>query len=232
MLKKKFSTRPGRRMKLRKRAYRKKRVFARSLGNITPTFVETFASTDSTYGQFQIPAGGGIGRVFKVRISDIPQIAQYSNLYRQYRINWIKVIVVPDFNTASTEANASQYNNAIAMTGFTGMARVVYAINDTPSVNAPATEAQVLEDNGCKIRACKTMWAVAFKPTPDIAETTAVGSIPVKSKFKSWYSFDTTTTGNNPLHGSVTSYWSLPGGSNQMNCNVYYKVSFTLRDPQ
>lgn len=218
--------------------YRKKRAYIRKrLGKPNPTFVETYRLRSgqddfSLYGDFQIPAGAGVGRVFKVRISDIPQFQEYSSLYRQYRINWVKVIVVPDFNTASTEANMSQYNSTVP-TAYTGMARVVHAINDTPGVGAPATEAEVLEDNGCKIGACKTKWSVAFKPTPDIAQTTNVGVIPVKSKLKNWYNFDTGLPGNNPLHGSVSSYWSLPGGGGgQMNCSVYYKVSFSLRDPQ
>lgn len=211
---------------------KKQRIYRSILGNKTPTFVETFQSKDSTFGTFQIPAGGGIGRVFKVRISDIPQFAQYANLYTQYRINWVKVIVVPDFNTSATEENASQFNTTVP-TNYYGMARVVHSIQDSPNQVAPATEQAVLEDNGCKIGALKSKWMCSFRPVPDISETTAVGTVPVKSKFKSWYNFDTTLLGNNPLHGAVTSYWSLPGGGGgQLNCTVYYKVSFSLRDPQ
>lgn len=210
---------------------KKQRIYRTAMAK-NPTFVETFHSKDSTYGDFQIPAGAGIGRVFKVRISDIPQFAQYANLYTQYRINWVKAIVVPDFNTTATEENASQYNTTVP-TNYYGMARVVHSIQDSPNQVAPATEQAVLEDNGCKIGALRSKWMCSFKPVPDISETTAVGSIPVKSKFKSWYNFDTALTGNNPLHGAVTSYWSLPGGGGgQLNCSVYYKVSFTLRDPQ
>lgn len=200
--------------------------------NPMPTFVETFHSRDSVFGDFQIPAGAGIGRVFKVRISDIPQFAQYANLYTQYRINWVKAIVIPDFNTTATEENASQYNSTLP-TNYYGMARVVHSIQDSPNQVAPANETAVLEDNGCKIGALKSKWSCSFKPVPDVSETTAAGVIPFKSKLKSWYNFDTTLLGNNPLHGAITSYWSLPGGGGGvLNCSVYYKVSFTLRDPQ
>lgn len=211
------------------RLYRRMRAL-----NPMPTFVETFHSQDSTFGDFQIPAGAGIGRVFKVRISDIPQFAQYATLYTQYRINWIKVIVIPDFNTLATEANASQYNSTIP-TSYVGMGRVVHAIQDSPGQVAPANENIVLEDNGCKINPLRAKWMVSFKAVPDIELTSqATGNaVLTRQRFKSWYNFDSVTTGNNPPHGSVVSYWTLPGGGGGLlNCSVYYKVSFTLRDPQ
>lgn len=224
-----------RRPYMRRRGRKGLRLYRRARAlNPTPTFVETFQSKDTNFGDFVVPAGGGVGRVFKVRISDIPQFAQYANLYTQYRINWIKVIVIPDFNTTSTEENASQFNTTVP-TSYYGMCRVVHAIQDSPGQVAPATEAVVLEDNGCKIGALKSKWTVSCKAVPDIELTSAAtgNAVLTRQKFRSWYNFDTVTTGNNPPHGSVVSYWTLPGGGGgQLACTVYYKVSFTLRDPQ
>lgn len=211
--------------------YRKRGQIARSIISANPTFTETFHSRDATFGDFTVTSGSGVGRVFKVRISDIPQISQYATLYRQYKINSVKVMVIPDFNTESSDVNQA-LANATVPTGFSGMARVVYATNTTPGVVAPATEDELLEDNGCKIHAVKSKWSVKMTPTPDIALTTSTGVIPIKATSKQWFNFDTTTTTNNPLHGAVSSYWSLPGSTNPIEYNVYYKVNFSLRDPQ
>lgn len=196
-------------------------------GNM-PTFVETF-----TKSAVVVPGGaGGVGGVFASRITDIPQIAQYANLYKQYRINWIKVMIIPDYNYNAVDRNAAQYNATIP-TGYVGMSRIAWAINDSPALVAPANEAQLLEDNGCKVRSVGTKWQQSFKPVPDVSVfSNTGGNIATRQRFKQWFNFDTVTTGNNPLHYGV-SYWLThlnPGLD--VSYNVYYKVSFSLRDPQ
>ena len=57
---------------------------------------------------------------------------------------------------AQQDQNAGEYN-AGASTYAHGMGRFVFAINDSPGLVAPGSEASVLQDNGCKIRAVKTM---------------------------------------------------------------------------
>lgn len=217
----------------RKVAFRRRAAGAlvrlRRIYNPQPTFVETFSKSAVI-----IPGGaGGIGGVFASRITDVPQIAQYSNLYKQYRINWIKVMLVPDYNYNASDRNAAQYN-ATVPTGNVGMARIVFAINDSPALAAPLNEAQVLEDNGCKIRTVGTKWQCSFKPVPDVGAlaTGAANPVGARQRFKQWFNFDSVTTGNNPLHYGV-SYWIThfnPGLD--VVYNVYYKVSFSLRDPQ
>lgn len=218
--------RPRRRLGLRPAGVGVRRRMARF--NPTPTFVETFSKS-----AIVIPGGaGGIGGVFAARITDIPQIAQYANLYKQYRINWIKVMIIPDYNYNASDRNAAQYNATIP-TGYVGMSRIAWAVNDSPALVAPANEAQLLEDNGCKVRSVGTKWAQSFKPVPDVSTVSNTGgNIAVRQKYKQFFNFDTVTTGNNPLHYGV-SYWLThlnPGLD--VGYNVYYKVSFSLRDPQ
>lgn len=211
-------------------AARKGAMIRRSvgLGNPTPTFVETYAASS-----FTVNTGAGIGQTFGVRISDIPQLAQYANLYKQYRINWVKVIVIPDFNTQASDHNAAAYNGSVAVPTF-GQIRVVHAIQDSPNITVPASEAVVLQDNGSKIKALGSKWSVSFKPVPDVQQTTAVGTIWTRQKYRQWFNFDLVTTGNNPFHGAVAAYFTNPASiaASASTLNVYYKVSFTLRDPQ
>lgn len=216
---------------------RKGRMIRRQvgLGNPTPTFVETYKDRDVV----TVPAGGGVGKVFKVRISDLPQVAQYFNLYKQYRINWVKVMMLPKINTENADPNTAQlsYNSH---GGWMGMARIVYAIQDSPDVQTPANEVEVLQDNGCKIKAFKSKWSCSFKPVPDVAQLNQAGSpIWARQKYRQFFNFDQVTSGNNPEHGAVAAYISLPGLSagatgptESQTYYVYYKISFTLRDPQ
>lgn len=200
----------------------------RSLAGNQPTFVETFAGTQAVAN-----AGG----LFAVRISDIPQVLQghYTSLYKQYRINWVKVMIVPDWNSTAADHNAGQYNASSAVPSF-AQARIAYAINDSPQLAAPATEAIVLEDNGCKIKPIGSKWSCSFKPVPDVAVVTnpTANAVWTKQKYRQWFNFDTVITGNNPLHYGISYYITQlqSGGADLVKYNVYYKVSFSLRDPQ
>ena len=202
----------------------------RSSYNPAPTFTETVKLND--IGGFtsvsDVAEGGG---VFKLRISDIPQFtADYANLYTQYRINSVKYIVLPQFDTQ--EANTAVQNQAQTPAySFTGMARVAWAIQDSPNVAAPTAESDVLQDNGAKVRAFGSKWTVSMKPVPDVSMTTSVGVIPTRAK-KSWFNYDPVTTGNNPQHGSIQWWISqlATTGSSGQKYSVYAKINFSLRD--
>lgn len=237
MYKKRYGARRvgGRRVGAPRRRYGRRGAagrISRSL-NPTPTFVETFRLAKDNV---VVPTGGGIGKAFKVQFNDIPQWLQYTNLYTQYRINWVKVMAIPQYDTTSSDPNASIYNASLPLAHM-GMCRVAYAVQDSPNVTDPATEAEVLSDNGAKVKPLGAMWKCSFKPVPDLAQATAAGQIPTKQKFKQWFNIDTALVGNNPAHGAVAAYFSLPGSvapqpEGSMTLHIYYKVSFTLRDPK
>lgn len=215
---------------------RKFRLVRRRLLSNQPTFVETFQLARDNMAVPQ-GDGSGLGKYFKVRITDIPQVAQYANLYTQYRINWVKVMLLPQYNTQASDANASSYNMGNTLNSY-GMARIVYAIQDSPDQTDPTTENEVLEDNGCKIKPMGAKWSCSFKPVPDITIADgASGVIPIRMKNKSWFNFDTATPANNPYHGGVKAWITLPGlkvgeTGQPITWYAYYKVSFSLRDPQ
>lgn len=223
-----------RRILRRVRRVPKGRRVRRAVTNNQPTFVETFQLARDNCA-VPLGDGTGLGKYFKIRIQDVPQVASYSNLYTQYRINWVKVMLVPQYNTLSSDANAAQFNIANTLNAI-GMARIVYSIQDSPNQPTPTSEAEVLEDNGCKIKAMGSKWSCSFKPVPDVVLTNgAAGVIPVRMKNKSWFNFDTATPANNPFHGGVKAWITCPGlttTSQSVTWYAYYKVSFTLRDPQ
>lgn len=210
-------------------AYRRKGVAIRravGLGNPMPSFTETYRAGDIV---------GNVGGVFSARISDIPQVAQYFQLYKQYRINWIKVMLIPNFNYDVAEANQGGANVAAGI-GAQGMARITFAINDSPQLVAPAAEGVVLQDNGCKIQTIRNKWSCSFKPVPDVAQTSTAGNpVWARQKFRQWFNFaDLALPGNNPLHYGVSYFITQPvnAPAGPGAYNVYYKVNFSLRDAQ
>lgn len=223
----------GRRLgAVRRRRLPLRRLPVRRALNPTPTFVETFKSSSI----IELNGGAGVGSVFKVRISDIPQVNQYYTLYKQYRINWVKVMLIPKLLTSQGDPNAIDYNLSLPI-GWMGNARIVSAIQDSPDVGVPASEDDVLKMNGCKIQSFKSMWSKSFKAVPDVALGNAAGNpVWAKQKYRQFFNFDTVTSGNNPEHGAVCAYITLPGAVSSASVKqtyyIYYKVNFTLRDPQ
>lgn len=219
---------------VRRRRIVRRRLPVRRALNPTPTFVETFRQPDV----IELTPGAGIGQAFKVRISDIPQIVQYYNLYKQYRINWVKVMLIPKLLTIQGDPNAASYNATGPTATWYGNIRIVSAIQDSPDVQVPANEDEVLKMNGCKIQSFKSMWSKSFKAVPDVAMGNAAGNpVYTKQRYRQFFNFDTVTSGNNPEHGAVCAYLTMPGavvGSAPIKQTfwVYYKVNFTLRDPQ
>lgn len=202
-----------------------------------PTFTETYLS----------PVNGGVivgnaGGIFQVRISDIPQVADYQTLYRQYRINWVKVMLVPDFAGTSIDINQVYAQNN-AGGNAAGAPRIAFVVNDTPGLAAPANEGEVLEDNGCRIQSLlRGVWSKSFRPVPDKSALTLdaqgqpLTGVYVRERKQPFLSFAAPQLpGNNPLHNGI-SYWisHLAFGQQPavMTWKVYYKVNFSLRDPQ
>lgn len=182
-----------------------------------PTFTETLVRP--------VKISGNAGNVFTVTMDDIPQLAQYSNLYRQYKINWAKISILPDHNS---------YDGTQPIT-LAGMPRIAWAVNDTPYIAAPTSESDLLQDNGAKVRPLVNSWAGSFKPVPNIAVTDApTGAIvPIKGPRSMFLNF-AAAGAPNPEHYGI-SYWisqALGGGAVSPSYTVIVKINFSLRDPQ
>lgn len=191
-----------------------RRQVRRGLMSKAPTFTETLALPN-------VPANAG--GVFTFSIDQVPQLAQYSDLYRQYRINWCQVKLICNTNSYDPGAGFTQ-----------GMPRISWAINDTPALVAPVNEADLLTDNGVKTRALVTTWTQSCKPTPDLAMANVAGGglIPVRQRRSPYLNF--LAPGANPTHYGI-SYWisqALAGGAPVTSFDVYVKINFSLRDPK
>lgn len=224
--------RPRRRLRVGRRLPRRgmKYRIMRSISNPQPTFTETFIPTPSRIYP-------NAGQLFTGTIGGLPQYAQYANLYNQYRINWVKVMLVPDFNAVQTDQNAAIYNT-FAGANAVGMARITWAIQNTPLANpaagVPANEAVVLQDNGCKIRPLGAKWSCSFKPVVATTVGTGVGAgaIQATSRGRPFLNF-TGVPATETIHYGVQAWITqLVNGAQEVPYNVYYKVNFTLRDPK
>lgn len=194
--------RPARRMGMM-RPYRSIRY------NKVPSFVETYAQVANINSQ----AGGVFGTAFNL----IPQAAQYGNLYNQYRINWVQYTIVPEWTSYDP-------NNAAVVSA----PRIAYSIQDTASdaLVLPASEQDVLLDNGVKIRMLDKVVKIKHRPVPQVGVSLAAGGFASISRKGSWIDMSS----QNVPHGWVN-YWITNGGP-AVAFRVYVKVSFSLRDPK
>lgn len=192
--------------------------------NPNPVFTETYKSA--------LILQANQGFVLTPTMDGIPQLAQYSNLYKKYRILSCTWTLIPDFlggtdiNTANNPAQiVGAVPNSAQLT-----TRIVYAINNSPSLVAPASEAAALQDNGCKIRTNMNVVKVKHRPVPDLED--------VNNNFltlkKTYLNFK--GAGNEMLHYGVSGYVTVNTSTNPpispQKYMVYAKLTFQLSDPQ
>lgn len=198
-----------------KLAYRKGRRTAMS----TPMFTETYAGTPIVYNA--TTPGQSLGLISN-KLSDIPQIADYTNLYNQYCIKRITAIFIPAYNVFDQPGALAA--SAVAAPRF------VYSVQDTALVVPPTTEAQVLSDNKAKIKMFTKPVRVSWVPRAQAADALTSGGFVAVNRSNAWYN---TAVGANVLHNGLqyafTNDVALSG--NPVLAQVYFKVTFALRDP-
>lgn len=194
--------------------------------NSTPIFTESFMLPGGVGGgQYAlVPNAGG---VLAVSMDDLPQLAQYNTLYQKYRILKARFICIPTHNTAAADANSQLPPGGMT---YVGLSRVVFAINDSPNQVIPASEAAVLEDNGCKIVCGSPKLTMSCRPVPDTLDATG-NRFTVKNKYINF-----NTGAPNVAHYGITWWHSqpvLPGGQGfGVPYYVYCKLTFQLSDPR
>lgn len=186
------------------------------------TFTETLAA-----GSISTQSGG----VFKVSMASVPQISDYATLYSQFCIRRLKVMLLPRYGQ-------SDPNAALSLTG-PGIydSRLAFAVNDTPVKLSPTSEIDVLTDNGCRVVQGTKKISIRCDPKPDIALLDNATGIPaaIRSSKETWFNFRNSTTGTNGEnveHGGIS--WWLSGNPAVASLpvyDVYYKVTFSVRDP-
>lgn len=174
-------------------------------------------------GEVQNNAGG----VFLCRFADIPQRTSYSTLYKQFCIKKLQVLLLPKF----TERYAGDPTN-----NFLQVPRIAYSIDDSPATTIPASEIDVLTDNGCKVKEMKNKITLTCYPKPTVAsiDLSSATAVATRQRKQIWFnttSNDVTNDGTLVQHGGIRYYISANPAFNNYEYNVYYRITFQMRDP-
>jgi len=190
--------------------------------NPSPVFTESYALQNGDVPYSMNPNSGG---VLAVNINQIPQLPQYSNLYQKYRILKAQFICIPQWNTMASDVQQP------ATTLTVGLSRIVYAVNNTPAIVAPANENVVLQDNGCKILCGKPKIVMSCKPVPNTLDVNNI-----RTTLRNNYINFTPNAIDNAPHYGISWYHTQPGTAqptgNGVPYVVYVKLTFQLSDPR
>lgn len=187
--------------------------------NPVPTFTETFKVDPITYNETS--AGNSTSQLINF-IGQVPQIADYTNLYNQYCIRRVTAIFVPAYNTSDLNVPAS-----IPV----AIPRMVYAIQNSAIPLNPTTESDVLQDNGAKIRMFDRPIKVSWRPQPATALAQVAGGFAaVNTRGLKWFTTTDTAVVHQGLALSFTN--DVPITGNPVLAQVYIKMTFSLRDPK
>lgn len=167
--------------------------------------------------------------IIKFQISDLTNWAYYQQLFDLYKITAVKVKLVPKWSTSDVAVPNS------SGTAGGSLPMLYIAENRDPYVPAPASAADVLNDDQCKIlRLTAPMNLYLKSPKPDI--TNGGGNIPMQfgvgSKYQPWL----TTGGNSQTvnQENVSHYgfrwWIANGGNYEVDIDVYITYFFSLKE--
>lgn len=182
-----------------------------------------------------VSAGGLVvnqGGIFSTRFSDLPQANNYASLYKQFCIKKLQAIIVPRFN--SFDPNTLGGGGSLATSWV--QPRLTYAINDTPALTVPATELDVLTDNGCKIRLLNSK-PIKINMTPKPEQLSSdLGGHPVVTRQQKLLWFNTNNPqvgfdGVNVVHHGAQYFLSGNPSRTDYMFDLFYKVTIGVRDP-
>jgi hypothetical protein len=168
-------------------------------------------------------------------MNSVPQRANYANLYRQFRINKLTVLIVPRFS--AQEQNQLMANVAPGIAAFQ-QPRITYAINNSPDQLAPTSELAVLEDNGCRMKVIDGKpFTISCVPVANIGQqkqnSLTLDTVGV-AKRRQYLSFD---EGSDVTHEGIA-FWVSQANSTgsyfrqPTAFDFFYKINFSVRGPR
>lgn len=197
--------------------------------NPTPTFTETYVGNPIPFriqGAGTTPGGQVTAAgLIAVAMGDIPQIAQYTALYNQYCIRKVTAIMVPAYNVYDQPAVGSSVTQA---------PRLVTAIQDSADQAGPTSELDVLQDNAAKIRMFTKPVKFSWRPVAQVGESLlpAGGGLVGVSRKNRWLSTNNIVVPHNGLAYAFTTDTPPVNPDTTVLANVYFKITFSLRDPK
>lgn len=205
----------------RRRKTRVPRVLSKY--NPQPVFTETVRLQFPGQGFYQL--GSNSGGILTASMDVIPQLAQYTALYRKYRILKAQFICLATYPGSNADVNTAIYNNSVALQA-SGMGRLVFAVNNSPNVPIPTAELDVLQCNGSMIKIGKPKIVVSCKPVPDLQDLNGVRL----TQRTDYINFEST----NVVHRGITWWYTMPTTTTILDpfYAVYCKLTFQLADPR
>lgn len=207
---------PMRRRAKRRGAWRGKFRRARTMYG-SRTFTEMVEASD-----IQVNAGG----IFSVKFNSLPQATQYSSLYKQFCIKKLQVILLPNYGATDPSLIVSGTQNF----------RLAFAVDDTPSLNVPSSELDVITANGSKVVVGQKKIVINCKPKPDLSILApGIGYVAMRQRSAVWLNTDATEVGNSGTgltHYGIR-YWVTGGPISPAYSafKTFFKVTIGLRDP-
>jgi len=195
--------------------------------NPQPQFTETFKYTTL------LPNAGFL---LTANMDNVPQLAQYSGLYQQYRIVRCKWIIMPTW-TGGENQNMAIYNNVSGggpPNGLSsvGTSRIVSVVDSSPDQSLPVNEDAVLQENGCRIRFLDKMVTLSSAPVPDLKDANG-NQLTLRGKFQN---FTTPNIAHYGIRGWITHPFTIGTApfnvADAITYVVYAKLTFGLREPR
>lgn len=189
--------------------------------NPQPVFTETLRLQFPGQGAYQL--GSNTGGTLKANMDVIPQLAQYANLYRKYRILKAQFICLATYPGTGVDIGTAVYNTSQALQA-SGMGRLVFAINNSPNVPDPTNELDVLQCNGSMIKVGGPKIVVSCKPVPNLLDANGVRA----TKRGEYINFQST----NIDHTGISWWYTMPATATTLDpfYAVYIKLTFQLAD--
>lgn len=164
----------------------------------------------------------GFWNVLQPRFNEMPNLAEYQALFREYKLNRIKVTFVPRYD--STDQTGAGTGAAMPLISY----RVVNPEFLTPSGVYNNSTLNAYLETGAKTRAFRRPISVFFRPTiaTDIADQVVASRGPMWTR--------NTTAGAAVLHNGVSYFVHFNGfvtPTANFTTDVYYTYYFQLRNP-
>lgn len=224
------NARPARRSK--RKGNRRSRMPRQMRAPRYNTFSETFIAANIIVNTSGFTTG-----LLNCSFGSLSQAASYSQLYRKFRILKTQWTLIPRFNSA--DLNSAVYNSLVASSTGWGCGRLIYAIDDTPGVQAPTAEIDLLQSNGAKIRQGQQKVVIVNRPKPNLVSYNGISGVAFSMKGTPWLNTDNnsnTSSGTTAVWGAVRYTFAQPVSSSSAPTpftayDVFCKVTFQVCDP-
>lgn len=142
----------------KKRSFRRRRVYRNKKGQNIHLFKRLYSESSVT-----VTAASDEIRTYQVNLAELPGFNEFTALYRQYKINGLKITVIPKYQNPMVDGGT-------IFGGLTGRLYVARSYDEvyTRTGGAGNTLDEVRQLQGCKLKNGNRMWSY-YCPKPCFA---------------------------------------------------------------